>query len=153
MAELICNSRLFWMKTIYLSKSDVKPLSLLPDGICDSGIYVLTDITRCLPSDDGAHRILCVENDDATCRPLLGARPSEVPSHPYRAAATFPGAGHSQTPICPAFGWVVTARLDGRVPVWLPRGRPDILHDDNSYWWINCIITQLYVLDLWNWFE
>ena len=55
MAELICNSRLFWMKTIYLSGSDVKPLSLLPGGICDSGRNALTDISRCLPSDGGVH--------------------------------------------------------------------------------------------------
>ena len=148
---VICNSRLFWMKTIYLSRSDVKPLSLLTGGICDSGRNALTDISRCLPSDDRVHGINSVLwqwRRRLQWRPLLGA-----PAGPqWCASGAFSsvsgrggpsGAGHSQTQICayPALGWDVAARLDGRITAWLPRRwppgrRPGIIHDNNSYWWI-----------------
>ena len=92
MAELICNSRLFWMKTIYLSRSDVTPLFLLPGDIGDSGRNALTDISRCLPSDDRVHGIPCFDNGDDACsggrfwmpRPALSGA-QVVPSHPCRA--------------------------------------------------------------------
>ena len=125
MAELIYNSRLFWMKTIYLSRS-VNPLSLLPGGICDSGRNALTDISRCLPSDDRVHGIPCFDNDDDACsggrfwvpRPALSGA-QVVPSHPYRAAVALLGPDTHRHKSVPARhsdglsrpGWMVGYRL------------------------------------------
>ena len=151
MAELIFNSRLFWMKTIYLRRTDVKPLALLLGGICDSGRNALTDISRCLPTDDGVHGIPCFDNGQS----LLDARPSVVLSHPCRAVSDT--RTHKSVPArlsdgLSRPGLMIGYRLgyheDGRqggVPLFSMM----MIHIDES----NCIISQLYVLDLCNWFE
>ena len=147
------------MKTIYLSKSDVKPLSLLPGGIYDSGRNALTYSSRCVPSDDRVHEIPCFDNDDAAWRPFLDARPSVV-FYPCRAAAAFWRLDTRRHKSVAARlsnwlsrpGWLVGYRFgypkyghQGGDPVF----STIIIHIDES----NCIISQLYVLNLCNWFE
>ena len=84
------------------SRSDVKPLSLLTGGICDSGRNALTDISRCLPSDDIVHGI-----NSFLCGRFWVPRPAlsgaqVVPSHPCRAAVAPLGPGTRRHKSVPA---------------------------------------------------
>ena len=103
-------------------RSDVKPLSLLTGGICDSGRNALTDISRGLPSDDivhGINSLLWQWRRRLQWRPLLGA-----PAGPqWCASGAFSSVSAAVAPLGPGtrrHKYVPARHSDGMSrPAWM----------------------------------